>query len=58
MGRLEALRAAQLWMIKDGAADPGVQRGATSDAPEIPMEKGGRLPPYYWAAFVLAGDWR
>jgi len=18
----------------------------------------GRLPPYYWAAFVLSGDWR
>jgi hypothetical protein len=20
--------------------------------------KGGRLPPYYWAGFVLSGDWR
>jgi hypothetical protein len=19
---------------------------------------GGRLPPYFWAAFTLAGDWR
>jgi hypothetical protein len=21
-------------------------------------EKDNRLPPFYWAAFVLSGDWR
>jgi hypothetical protein len=24
----------------------------------LPVRKGPRLPPYYWAAFVLSGDWR
>lgn len=37
MGRSEALREAQLDMIKSG-------------------EKYNH--PYYWAAFILAGDWR
>jgi hypothetical protein len=22
------------------------------------QEAGGRLPPYFWAAFTIAGDWR
>jgi len=57
-GRVEAIRAAQLWMLNEGAADPGLKRGAAFDGPEIAPAKDGRLPPYYWAAFVLSGDWR
>ncbi len=61
MGKLEALREAQLWMMKDpsarGAGNPADKsaRGAEviKDTPN-----GGRLPPLYWAAFVLSGDWR
>jgi CHAT domain-containing protein/tetratricopeptide (TPR) repeat protein len=45
-GRLEALREAQLWMMREGQV-----RGAR------PVAK-GRLAPEYWAAFVLSGDWR
>jgi CHAT domain-containing protein len=39
MDRLEALREAQLWMVRH----PPYAR---------------RAMPYYWAAFVLSGDWR
>jgi CHAT domain-containing protein/Tfp pilus assembly protein PilF len=41
--KLETLVAAQRWVIANGPAVAG---------------KGGKTPPYYWAAFVLAGDWR
>jgi CHAT domain-containing protein len=42
MGRLEALREAQLWLMR-GRDESG---------------KGQRLPPHAWAGFVLSGDWR
>jgi CHAT domain-containing protein len=48
MTKLEALRQAQLTMLREG-----VKRGLGE--PETKMR---RLPPYYWAAFVLSGDWR
>jgi CHAT domain-containing protein len=51
ISRAESLRAAQLSMLRDG-----VKRGM---AREDDVKKGEtRLPPYYWAAFVLSGDWR
>jgi CHAT domain-containing protein len=53
--KLEALRQAQLWMLKEGAKRGSVLAGAQG---ERPAEEAGRLPPYYWAAFVLSGDWR
>ena len=46
MSRAEALRQAQLWML-----DP-VNRGVNRPKDD------GPLPPHYWAAFVLSGDWR
>ena len=55
--KLEALREAQLWLLREGRSLPGLTRGLErEDAPQ-PL-KDGRLPPYYWAAFVLSGDWR
>jgi hypothetical protein len=34
----------------------GLKRGLEfADQPADPKR---RLPPYYWAAFVLSGDWR
>ena len=45
--KAEALRQAQLWMLKEGGSR-GVVR-AESDGP---------APPYYWAGFVLSGEWR
>ena len=35
----------------------GRRRGVGKDAEKIEV-KGARLPHYFWAAFVLSGDWR
>jgi CHAT domain-containing protein len=57
LGKLAALRDAQLWMLRVRGA-----RGLQVDARGLKV--GGvkrlddRLAPYYWAAFVLSGDWR
>lgn len=53
MGKLAALREAQLWMLREHGPR-GLQ---PLDGDEQPA-KSKRLPPYYWAAFVLSGDWR
>jgi CHAT domain-containing protein/tetratricopeptide (TPR) repeat protein len=49
LSRAEALRQAQLWMLENWKDRSGLERPAGSQGP---------LPPYYWAAFVLSGDWR
>jgi CHAT domain-containing protein len=52
MGKLEALRQAQLWLMREGG-----RRGVSvpgADSGDEPRS----LPPYYWAGFVLSGDWR
>jgi tetratricopeptide (TPR) repeat protein/CHAT domain-containing protein len=59
MGRLASLREAQLWMLREGARQPDVLRGVQRRLPKESRETtDGKLPPYYWAAFVLSGDWR
>ena len=58
MSKLNALREAQLWMLREGRGDALVQRGIRRVGPAPPPAGDGRLPPYYWAAFVLSGDWR
>jgi CHAT domain-containing protein len=58
MGKFAALREAQLWMLREGRAHAGVQRGIQRlDLRDRP-DPNAPLPPYYWAAFVLSGDWR
>jgi CHAT domain-containing protein len=58
MSKLEALREAQIWMLRQGRNHAGVQRGLRRvDSRPAPVAD-GRLPPFYWAAFVLSGDWR
>jgi CHAT domain-containing protein/Flp pilus assembly protein TadD len=52
LSRVEALRQAQLNMLREG-----IKRGLDL-APEQPADQQRRLPPFYWAAFVLSGDWR
>jgi CHAT domain-containing protein len=47
--KAEALREAQLFVLKEGSSQPELK----ADFP-----KGGRLPPKFWAAWVLSGDWR
>ena len=53
MGKLEALREAQLWMLREGRV-----RGLVPLDEEQPASRPGRVPPRYWAAFILSGDWR
>jgi CHAT domain-containing protein len=49
MTKVEALREAQRWLMREGP-----RRGV-----DFPAEKPLRVaPPFYWAAFVLSGDWR
>jgi CHAT domain-containing protein/tetratricopeptide (TPR) repeat protein len=57
MGKLAALRDAQLWMLRTRS------RTASRDARGVKptpgrAAAGGPGSPYYWAAFVLSGDWR
>src|SRR5262249_21895687 len=56
MSKLDALRDTQLWMLREGARQPDLQRGLER-LPDEQETKDGRLPPYYWAAFVISGDW-
>jgi CHAT domain-containing protein len=53
LSKLDALREAQLWMLKEGR-----QRGLDLEDAVAKKSHSGRLPPRYWAAFVLSGDWR
>jgi CHAT domain-containing protein len=57
-GRLQALREAQLWMLRDADAVYGAGLRGAEPAESGLLPAAGRLPPYYWAAFVLSGDWR
>ena len=53
LSTLESLREAQLWMLKEGQ-----HRGLVRlDQPKADNEP-KRTPPFYWAAFILSGDWR
>jgi CHAT domain-containing protein len=66
LGKLEALRQAQLTMLREYDPKAGKLRGAGALSPVDPAklaaaEKGEHpkpLSPFYWAAFVLSGDWR
>jgi CHAT domain-containing protein len=68
LGKLEALRQAQMTMLRryDPEAKrlrgPGPVRPIASDNLEATKEQNGKprepLPPFYWAGFVLSGDWR
>jgi CHAT domain-containing protein len=49
LGRAQALRQAQLWMLEHYKPRSGLEPAG---------KKGGPPSPYYWAAFVLSGDWR
>ena len=68
MGKLAALREAQLWMLAgdEGKGGATIKRGSirkkvlakSSKAKGVPKSDRKRLPPRYWAGFVLSGDWR
>jgi CHAT domain-containing protein/tetratricopeptide (TPR) repeat protein len=56
LGKGEALREAQLWLLQEGGKHPELLRGGL-EPPERPKGE-GPVSPFYWAAFVLSGDWR
>ncbi len=59
MTRVEALREAQLFLLNHGVRHPDVVRGLTLPSGTSTMKaRDGRLPPLYWAAWSLSGDWR
>jgi CHAT domain-containing protein len=60
MGKLAALREAQLWMLSARTRDEAATRGITRERSDedVRQDPSGRTPPYFWAAFVLGGDWR
>jgi CHAT domain-containing protein/Flp pilus assembly protein TadD len=61
MSKLEALREAQQWLIREGPKQSELLRGRgleLDSEPENEVTQSGRLSPRYWAAFELSGDWR
>jgi CHAT domain-containing protein/Tfp pilus assembly protein PilF len=59
LGKLEALRQSQLALLREGRQrGPGVERPVDPKALKQASREAGRTPPFYWAAFVLSGDWR
>lgn len=57
LGKLEALRQAQLKMLRQGGQQGSLPKRGIQFDPR-PGSTPTRLPPYYWAAFVLSGDWQ
>lgn len=57
LGRLESLRQAQLALLRSYEPRTGKLRGLDVKARKLPGSD-EQLPPYYWAAFQFAGDWR
>jgi CHAT domain-containing protein len=68
LGKLEALRQAQLTMLREYDPETGRLRGPGEISPIAPeglpearktaFRDGEPLSPFYWAAFVVSGDWR
>ena len=68
LSKLESLRQAQLTMLRDYDPTTGTLRGPGITKSVDPQKLDasvngtrkhlGPLPPYYWAAFTLSGDWR
>jgi CHAT domain-containing protein len=59
VSKLDALLDAQRWVLREGAKQSELSRGAVRESDKaMVIRKSNRLPPYYWAAFVLSGDWR
>jgi CHAT domain-containing protein len=58
LNKAEALRQAQILMIRGQAAFSGstAQRGLTQETP-VAAVKGSFAHPYFWAPFILMGNW-
>ena len=67
LSKLDALRQAQLKLLREYDPKKGRLRGAAPSRMSIwqrsrsakeASRPGERVSPFYWAAFVLSGDWR
>jgi len=58
LGKLEALRQAQLAMLHSYDPHSGKIANRGLELDEAPTSTTERLSPRYWAAFELSGDWR
>ena len=58
LSRAEALRRAQIDMLNNNPRSGDLRGMEFSTRPGKNQRGMGRLPPFYWAAFVLSGDWR
>jgi CHAT domain-containing protein len=60
LSKIESLREAQRWLLHEGSKQPDITRGLdlSIDPAEEEPQPSGQLPPLYWAAFELSGDWR
>ena len=60
LSRIESLRQAQLAMLNhyDATSRQLAARGLTLINPQQAHPSDNRLAPFFWAPFVLSGDWR
>ncbi len=58
LGKLEALRQAQIAMLRNYDWQTGTLRGVTRPLQTTRPGEFSHTPPAFWAAFVLSGDWR
>lgn len=66
MPRLDALREAQRWMLRNpGSIEGSIVCGSlvrlkkpSKETSSEPENTTGRTNPGFWAAFTLSGDWR
>ena len=58
MTKLEALRQAQLWMLRKQPDQAGTDTRGRIKTKDLGVASSERLPAFYWAAFVLSGDWQ
>jgi CHAT domain-containing protein/tetratricopeptide (TPR) repeat protein len=58
VGKAEALKQAQLHMIAQWRKQPGEFTDWSHRGGVKPKPDGRPLPPFFWAAFTVSGDWR
>jgi len=58
VSRAETLRQTQLWFLSEAQSKPGLVRSGLVAENAAGWKPGDPVPPYFWAAFVLSGDWR
>jgi CHAT domain-containing protein len=57
--KAHALQEAQCWLLNEGRGRiPDAKRGLDLATGRPSPQSTGPLPPSYWAAFTLSGDWR